>query len=1384
MRGTPQLFNETFMLLEDEDDEDVLNLLVSHREMGNAMPQELNNGDGALDFDDTTSDRATPLEKTLGNDKGSRIALSSPLDVHNHKSAITTSASDFTPFHGESGGGLDALTQAYDAFIQAQIENVEKICKEYTELTACEAQVNEFETEIVAFQRTLDVTDAIDLMQEQIEEVLRRKRHRQQVSDSLNEVYSALHEVDAFCEWIVKNHAHQQVDETYLSYLHRLGVKLTFLSRHKALHHSAVDDEIRPKLTAAAELAGDKILQYIASRIQQVQWEAPKTLFSSPTTLHPAISSFSGGTADTRGESHQESGARTDSRNTPGSHPSSSNSKMPSARATSAFAATGAVGTSFSSSSLFSSHSPHYKGSGTGSSEVRMKSFQDSRTSMTALHESLEQGEHYGFSFLKLYNPPVAKRIVTLYLQRSAAYYQESFSAVFDQLMQHSSHYQNRNSGSSSSRTFSSFDAHAAASKGSTHAGQRDKSLPNVRQDDHRKDGNRQLSEGGGRESQDRTQGHGSVASGGLHCKGEDNAISEGGDWKDNNQSSMSFLCPSSTTLEHDIEAWRRKFYTGSSNSFTKNTEASVENALQTFSPVLADVGAELDVVGYLLVLNGIHLKYGELHYDAPDERWEAQGECSGSSIGDSRAPWRGPRAFPQLWLPHFISVILLLVNTSTEECRFIGNFFCLAETQDGAVENYNDAEKVAKLLLEPLIDRFQPMLHSCLPQAFAARASRVSSQQADWKRQYFLDALSAIRVLELCKAYLSTSQDPIPLLLLSGILESCRSILRSSLSSMLKAELESFSQTVWSVSTSRLYSGEGSAKGEKGENTQLEMGSVGLPRFLWCTLLSIWSLDSLNTATLRASTFRMEVPPASDKSTDRFCVAASHLLIELVLRMANGSISNVTAGGVFEKESRTTEEQDADKGTVSVTATTAAAACFLLFTVHQARYMLRYRMDAASAKLTVLPEKNCGGGTVHVWQDALLQAVALQPWLYAMAPQLAMVSQWWWKWKANAIASTIFEQASFLTICNSTSTIGMERTMDLFSSTLSCRTLGDYSIVVASGFSTGNIADLLAAVQDGRIMRTHTSFQGSSAGATRNTITTGAWKEVPKVERQDLADILGPLWRGEVLWKEELHRLGGHLRDILESVARIAGGPLEDSTKALLPALPSPSSSVLDFLSTLPLDVIEVLIHGVFMPLLEVFPESFVLTKEEEAALHHGNGESIGKKGVRASTGKTTSKTGGRREGPSGLGRKDERRGIKGGTPEEEATVPVKGGHVRDGAADTGLPLPSAATATPPAANTAAPLTPTTLSPTSSDGKPSIAQGVKTSEKETKGGITESAEAVPGNNVLSVSSLQDFLQWFALNQKEWSVSLKVPKKSKKKKNVSSPAESLLRQAA
>lgn len=1188
---------QEFLQCTDEDEDDVfLNFIVSGAttgaELGRKSPSSESDSRISTSFQpaadrerrENAIPKSTPERSSSSEARGSSSG---------REGCSSVSSMLFNEYEMQS----DHFDQADEAYLNAYIENAEKICKEYTELTACEAKVIDFETEIVVFQRKLDVTGEMILMQEQIEEVLRRKGNRNQVSDSLNEVYSALQEVDSFCEWIVKNHTHQKVDEVYLSYLHRLGVKLTFLSRHKALHHSAVDDEIRPKLTAAAELAGEKILGYIASRIQRVQWEAspPASCSSSPTIRPLSERRFS----DMDGEGHRESSSGPRAASMPGSR-----NHRPLDGVGDASTSSLSLGSaSLSALPARAPTSPQLKSSserGIGERSAH-PSHSSSFWTMAALHESLEQGEHFGMSFLKLYNPPVAKRIVLLYLQQGATYYQQCFSAALQELVQCSSVYRQNSSGHSqyTDGTRHSQRTGNAAPSTTTGPSSSHSQVPHP----NTPAGNARSSPKDTKKEEEESGALGKPTSRSdrpLEAKKNMERVSVGKrkDGKDTLFVSSSFLydAPASRLLE-EVEEWRKQWTLCTTRLPSTDTFSVATGTSDAHASVSADMGAEWNVVEYLCVLNAMHFKYGALHFTPPQREEMRQMGIAEKKRGPSLPCASGTTttttaAAPSvLWLSHFISVLLLFVNTCTEECRFIANFFCLAETTDGAVENYNDAEKIAKLLLEPLLDRFQPLLHSCLPQAPSAMPG--TSLSSGVKRQYVMDSLAAIRVLELCKGHLSASQDPIPLLLLSGMLESCRGLLRSSLSSLLTAEVEGLSQEVWSVLSSPVLVSPKEEKEEKEkeeEEVRMEGGvrmhhaQVAIPPVVISLLRSIWVLDTLNTVPLRASTFHMDEPPVSEKEVDRSCVAVSHLLMALFFRVAGVETSAMPTGEDGEPKMERTNPTGMGVVPAKVTTSSAASAHFLLLSLHAAWYCLRVRMESSSAAWVVLPDTKCGGGTTLCWREAVQQSLALQPWLYTKAPHMAHVSQWWWTWKANALASMWGNEASRTRTTTTTPPPSAFSAMPGVShppaggaSALSCRTLGACAVTVPSCTLLHRPTDMTSGGKQGRgIPLPVMPLTGIRARKAPVALSPH--------DRQALENVLGPLLRGEIEWKAELHEVWTSLCGISAPLNAAMTGEGDPSGG---PCVPSMGSS----LAVFPVEMMALLVQEVWLPLLQTLP-------------------------------------------------------------------------------------------------------------------------------------------------------------------------------------------------
>ncbi|CAC9539478.1 conserved hypothetical protein [Leishmania infantum JPCM5] len=161
-----------------------------------------------------------------------------------------------------------------DTFIQAHVSQAEKIAQLYHEFGACERHIVDFEEEIVAFQRKLEGSaNDIVHMQQQADALARKVSNRRQVSNKINEVYTTLQKCDSFCDVI----SNKSVDASYLANLRELNRRLEFLSGNKALQFSAVGNEIRPKLTAAAYKAGDKLQRFLTKKILALAEDPSRT---------------------------------------------------------------------------------------------------------------------------------------------------------------------------------------------------------------------------------------------------------------------------------------------------------------------------------------------------------------------------------------------------------------------------------------------------------------------------------------------------------------------------------------------------------------------------------------------------------------------------------------------------------------------------------------------------------------------------------------------------------------------------------------------------------------------------------------------------------------------------------------------------------------------------------------------------------------------------------------------------------------------------------------------------------------------------------------------------------------------------------------------------
>ncbi|KPI87079.1 hypothetical protein ABL78_3841 [Leptomonas seymouri] len=166
------------------------------------------------------------------------------------------------------------LKDLRDDYIKATKGQADAIAQLYHEFSACEQHIVDFDEEILSFQRKLEGNaNDIVFMQQQTDGLVRKVNNRRQVSNKINTVYNALQKCESFCDVI----SNKDVDANYLANLRELDRRLAFLSGNKALQHSAVDNEIRPKLTAAAHKAGDKLQRFLTKKILALTEDPART---------------------------------------------------------------------------------------------------------------------------------------------------------------------------------------------------------------------------------------------------------------------------------------------------------------------------------------------------------------------------------------------------------------------------------------------------------------------------------------------------------------------------------------------------------------------------------------------------------------------------------------------------------------------------------------------------------------------------------------------------------------------------------------------------------------------------------------------------------------------------------------------------------------------------------------------------------------------------------------------------------------------------------------------------------------------------------------------------------------------------------------------------
>ncbi|KAH9577353.1 Vps52 [Trypanosoma melophagium] len=122
-------------------------------------------------------------------------------------------------------------------------------------------------------------------------------------------------------------------------------------------------------------------------------------------------------------------------------------------------------------------------------------------------------------------------------------------------------------------------------------------------------------------------------------------------------------------------------------------------------------------------------------------------------------------------WVWQFIRFIQLIVELCVSESRFVANFFCSSSCE----EDFDETETLTRAVLQKSFDL---TLSGILEDV-----SLVTERQS---------VLAGLRVVEIVKGYLCHLQDPVPLLLLSGIMELTKNTLTSTLHSVMANDQKS----------------------------------------------------------------------------------------------------------------------------------------------------------------------------------------------------------------------------------------------------------------------------------------------------------------------------------------------------------------------------------------------------------------------------------------------------------------------------------------------------------------------------------------------------------------------------------------------------------------
>ncbi|ESL06686.1 hypothetical protein TRSC58_05637 [Trypanosoma rangeli SC58] len=122
-------------------------------------------------------------------------------------------------------------------------------------------------------------------------------------------------------------------------------------------------------------------------------------------------------------------------------------------------------------------------------------------------------------------------------------------------------------------------------------------------------------------------------------------------------------------------------------------------------------------------------------------------------------------------WSYSFLRSMRLLVSLCTSECHFIRHFFCFFSAED----EYDGTEALVRVVLSSALDIAQNSIREALP--------LLTDRQS---------TLAGLRIVDIAKTYFCRLSNPVPLLLLSGIMESAKRILSGTLHRVVANDQES----------------------------------------------------------------------------------------------------------------------------------------------------------------------------------------------------------------------------------------------------------------------------------------------------------------------------------------------------------------------------------------------------------------------------------------------------------------------------------------------------------------------------------------------------------------------------------------------------------------